>query len=215
MKSFTSFLLCCWAATAIPAQVPRDLEKRLAVIDSLFRQEAYYEALPLAEALVEDHRNGRFAQALGSAYNYIGISRMELGDFDPALEAFTRAVQHRQNQRDWPGVARVYNNLATLFDYQVDWEKALYYSDKALGLGGRGCAPDDLARIYVNRGNIWPATKRASTCCTNRAMPACAPMRITTSALPCCAKNASPRPNGISTTPWPFLPRSKTNASRP
>lgn len=99
------------------------------------------------QGIIDQYENNEFTN-LGSdeSYNFLGLSYMEVDQAEEAVKAFDYALSILE-QEDDELESSIYNNLCWANNFLGEYETAISYGDKAIGLG------DDSAYVYTNYGN--------------------------------------------------------------
>ncbi|MBN4062110.1 tetratricopeptide repeat protein [Bacteroidales bacterium AH-315-I05] len=125
---------------------------------------AYAEkALEIAQSIGEQSYNSRLRNAIGNAYFYkgdfsearkhyqhdlksedsgeratamgnVGLTYMNTGEYQPALEHFQQALSLYENEKDIEGQASQLNNISTISFYMSQYDKCIEYGEQALVL---------------------------------------------------------------------------------
>lgn len=85
------------------------------------------------------------------AYYYLGRVNSDLQDALQAQEYYLRALEIGEDSKDYHLLARIYNNLGTLYNYQGIYEMALPMHKKALHFLKKEAKPDTVNISYVLR----------------------------------------------------------------
>ena len=115
---------------------------------------ALYETyLPVLEQLLNTH------PALAAAYNNVGSTYGDLGDYNRALEYLLKAlaIKEKMLPPNHPDLASSYNNVGVTYDDLGDHSKALEYNLKALEIYKNVLPPEhpELAISYNNVGSTY------------------------------------------------------------
>ncbi|MEM3493683.1 MAG: tetratricopeptide repeat protein, partial [Thermoplasmata archaeon] len=71
---------------------------------------------------------------LAGTYNNIGVIYNDKGDYEKALEFYTKSLELREKIGDVWGIAISYNNIGLLYQDKGDYEKALEFLTKSIEL---------------------------------------------------------------------------------
>lgn len=85
------------------------------------------------------------------AYYYLGRVNSDLQEALQAQEYYLRALEIGEDSKDYHLLARIYNNLGTLYNYQGIYEMALPMHKKALHFLKKEAKPDTVNISYVLR----------------------------------------------------------------
>lgn len=88
----------------------------------------------------------------GEACRVIGIGNYYLSDYQEALNNYLKAIASFEQNNNYKGVGKVYNNIGNLYLLN-DYDKALEYYNKSLALAEK-YSPEAVAGIYLNIGII-------------------------------------------------------------
>lgn len=120
----------------------------------------YDAALRKADSILPIAKNLQDDAALGNIYVQIGRCYKEKNQFQSALTAYMEALRYREKIKDSIGMGKVYNNLSSLFTDEKLYEKAKWYSYKALNiyLGKKGPDTGPVSNAYINLANVLEET---------------------------------------------------------
>jgi tetratricopeptide (TPR) repeat protein len=142
----------------------KELEKTQTVedrIDLLNKLSYEYTQLSLVSAEVLAHEalekalQINYQQGIATSYNNLGISYSIRGDYGTGLDYFIKALRLRESLQDLPAVSKTFNNIARVFHYQGDLEKAIAYSNRSLELHNQIDDSVDLAMAHISQGDIY------------------------------------------------------------
>jgi len=91
------------------------------------------------------------------ACRVIGIGQYYLSKYELALDKYLQAISYFEQNNNFKGAGKVYNNIGNLYLLN-DYDKALEYYNKSLALAKK-YNPDALAGINLNIGNIQSKKK--------------------------------------------------------
>jgi tetratricopeptide (TPR) repeat protein len=74
----------------------------------------------------------------------------QLRNYDLAIEQNLKALADRKEIGDKAGITRIYNNMGTIYLEQANWEKALEYTQLALGMAKEINRSEDIKIAYQN-----------------------------------------------------------------
>jgi tetratricopeptide (TPR) repeat protein len=96
----------------------------------------------------------------GNAFNAIGTSFMNKGNYPKTLEYYLKALKVREEIGDKKGVGSCYNNIGVVYREQSNYPKALEYNLKALQIRteigdkqGMGVCYSNIGSIYLSQSN--------------------------------------------------------------
>ena len=120
------------------------------VLGALFRlQEAVDAYLKIDLKAIDD-------TIKGNVFNYLGIAYMDKGDYEKAIEYYTRSLTIREKvlSKEHPDLATSYNNLGSFYWKSGDYDKAIDYHTKALTIREKvlGNEHPDVGSSYNNLG---------------------------------------------------------------
>lgn len=165
------------AASPSPSEQSQSEEQRLAEarrLDSraatLYGQRKYADAIPLAEQVVEIHREilGEASADYASSLNKLGVLHFFAGDYAQAEPLYKRSLEIRRQvlDEDDPDYAVGLNNLALLYDRMRDYARAEPLYRQLLELRGRidgekhpdyAATLNALAAVYRKQGKYEQA----------------------------------------------------------
>ncbi|MGZ3903319.1 MAG: tetratricopeptide repeat protein [Bacteroidia bacterium] len=87
--------------------------------------------------------------------NIIGVCLMNKGEYDPAIEYFTKAFAIRQRINDKLGMSSCLGNIALVYRYQSNYPKALDYNLRSLKIREELKDSNMMAGSYNDVGNIY------------------------------------------------------------
>lgn len=90
----------------------------------------------------------------GSAYVFQGILERRLGNYKVAISLEIKALSHFERINDSINIATAYANISESFRVIKNYDKALFYSEKAEDISIRIDNFKGLPAILLNRGNI-------------------------------------------------------------
>lgn len=111
------------------------------------------EVLHLSEQLQYD-------QGLARGHQLQGIAASVQGDYPAALESFLIALSIQRKLGDERAVAKNLNNLAGIYFYQRDWEKALHYNQQSLVANRALNDSAGMANAHLARGMMYARMER-------------------------------------------------------
>ncbi|RYY07591.1 MAG: tetratricopeptide repeat protein [Sphingobacteriaceae bacterium] len=91
------------------------------------------------------------------ACRVIGIGQYYLSKYESALDKYLQAISYFEQNNNFKGAGKVYNNIGNLYLLN-DYDKALEYYNKSLALAKK-YNPDALAGVYLNIGIIQTKKK--------------------------------------------------------
>jgi tetratricopeptide (TPR) repeat protein len=109
----------------------------------------------LAHEAFEKALQINYQQGIATSYNNLGISYSIRGDYGTGLDYFIKALRLRESLQDLPAVSKTFNNIARVFHYQGDLEKAIAYSNRSLELHNQIDDSVDLAMAHISHGDIY------------------------------------------------------------
>ena len=89
----------------------------------------------------------------GEACRVIGIGQSYISKYDKALDKYLEAISYFEQNNNFKGVGKVYNNIGNLYSLN-DYEKALEYYNKSLTIAKKYKAEPEIAGLYLNIGVI-------------------------------------------------------------
>ena len=133
-----------------------DLELNLKIIDLA-------QANLKKESLTNSEQKS-FKKALSLSYNSLGIIFYNKGDYDKALNYYSRSLKIREEIRDKKGLAATLNNFGIVYQDQGDNAKAIEYYTLSLmkneeigDKNGESNTLSNIGRIYLEQGNLEKA----------------------------------------------------------
>jgi tetratricopeptide (TPR) repeat protein len=98
---------------------------------------------------------------LGRVLNSLGASYYQLGEYEPALDAFVESLALRREEGDASGIARVLTNIGKTYHDWHQYDRALEVLDEAVATAERandpgilGYALNSLAMVHIDRGSF-------------------------------------------------------------
>lgn len=155
----------------IPPEKHIDLIRVLAVLygnsGQLKNAIEYYRQY--ADLIIQHH--GPKHMQLGDAYNYLGIVYRHLGEYDIALDYYSKCLEiseaYTPEERTaisprFRSIAPVYNNIGSVYHHLGDHDNALAYTLKALKLyeQEKSTSRVSLGAIYGSLGTTYAHLKR-------------------------------------------------------
>jgi len=129
-----------------------DLELNLKIID-LAKENLEKESLT-------DPEKKTFKKALSLALNSLGIIFYNKGDYDKALNYYSRSLKIREEIRDKKGIAATLNNFGIVYQDQGDYAKAIEYYTLSLlkneeinDKKGEANTLSNIGRLYLEQGD--------------------------------------------------------------
>ena len=111
----------------------------------------------------------KFKKSLGISYNNIGIIYKNQGNYEKALEYYSKSLAIKEELSDKKGMAVSCNNIGNIYLYQGDYEKSLEYYSKSLAIKkeigdkkGIGSSYNNIGVIYDDQGNYEKALEYCS-----------------------------------------------------
>ncbi len=101
-------------------------------------------------------QKANYAFGIATAYGSMGLYYDVVGHYHQSIEAYLKAIKVLENMDGVEvNLAANYSNLALIFDYIKDHEKAIYYSRKALELEIKGGQKTGEIFSYVNLATMF------------------------------------------------------------
>ena len=102
----------------------------------------------------------KFKKSLGSSYNNIGIICKNQGNYEKALEYYSKSLAIKEELSDKKGMGDSYNNIGIIYENQDNYEKALEYHSKSLAIKediddkkGMAVSCNNIGNIYFYQGD--------------------------------------------------------------
>jgi tetratricopeptide (TPR) repeat protein len=96
-----------------------------------------------------------YEKGIGNSYNVLGIAYSIRGDYTSGLDFFYKALKIREGQNDFASASKTLTNIARVFHYLKDFDRAREYTDRALELYGKTNDSIGLARTYIAVGDVY------------------------------------------------------------
>ena len=97
---------------------------------------------------------------MATSFNMQGVSLMNQGNYEKALEYYSKSLAIKEDIDDKKGMAVSCNNIGNIYFYQGDYEKSLEYYSKSLAIRkeigdkkGMGSSYNNIGNIYWNQDN--------------------------------------------------------------
>ncbi|WP_299289788.1 tetratricopeptide repeat protein [uncultured Mucilaginibacter sp.] len=148
---FKSTTFALWQPVAEPAlQHDVDSVNKLAYNYRLKNPEQTIKYATTAFTLAKkiNYLNGQ-----GEACRVTGIGQSYISKYDEALDKYLEAISYFEQNNNFKGVGKVYNNIGNLYSAN-DYNKALEYYNKSLLIAKKFNAKPEIASLYVNIGII-------------------------------------------------------------
>lgn len=133
-----------------------DQELNLKIVD-LANENLKKESLSSSEKKV-------FKKALSLGYNSLGIIFYNKGDYDKAINYYSRSLKIREEIGDKKGIAATLNNFGIVYQDQGDYAKAIEYYTRSLKTNeeigdknGEANTLSNIGRIYREQGDLEKA----------------------------------------------------------
>ena len=107
------------------------------------------KTISLADRSLKLAIKANYISGIGEAYRVKGIGYSNLNDNDQAIKNFIEALKYFQKNNNKKKQARVYNNIGLLYR-EINYQKALFYFNKALILSENIKNKELIAGIYFN-----------------------------------------------------------------
>ena len=114
-----------------PAGASTDTDQHIALGDAAYERRDFEEALSHYRAVMDDYRHGVTAPRMGDAMNWAGNASMNLSHYIDALEFYTLGIELSQQSSDSRLYRDLLSNIGTVFAIFKDYERAVYYFEKA------------------------------------------------------------------------------------
>ena len=101
---------------------------------------------------------------MATSFNMQGVSLMNQGNYEKALEYYSKSLTILEELGDKKGIGSTYNNIGNIYSSQGNYEKALEYYSKSLAIKkeigdkrGMALCYNNIGVIYMNQGNYEKA----------------------------------------------------------
>ncbi|MEM8528138.1 MAG: histidine kinase dimerization/phosphoacceptor domain -containing protein, partial [Bacteroidota bacterium] len=96
--------------------------------------------------------------ATAKAYNYVAGDYLELDDYENAQANYLKSLKLYENLDDQAGMAKVYSDISFLYAKSKDYERAVQYGERGIGIVEKMGIPDStdlgIAWFYLVRSYI-------------------------------------------------------------
>ena len=110
------------------------------------------EALALAQPI-------GYERGISGSYNNLGICASIRGAYTDGLDYFMQALRLREKDKDQANIVSTLSNIARVFGYQHDYDRALEYALQSLEASRKLGNPRQLGHGYINVGGIYMSKK--------------------------------------------------------
>lgn len=101
-----------------------------------------------------------YSRGLATAHQLLGIAASVQGEYPAALESFLISLSIQRKIGDTRGTAKNLNNLAGIYYYQDDLDKALHYNQQSLAANRDLGDTMGIANAYLARGMMQASMKQ-------------------------------------------------------
>jgi len=115
------------------------------------------KTIKVANRAFEIAKKINYLDGEAEACRIIGIGQYYLSNYEVALEKYLQAIVYYEQNNNYKGVGKVYNNIGNLY-LGNDYDKALAFYNKSLLLAKK-YNPDAVAGVYLNIGIVQTKKK--------------------------------------------------------
>ncbi|PKP20389.1 MAG: hypothetical protein CVU05_09190 [Bacteroidetes bacterium HGW-Bacteroidetes-21] len=101
------------------------------------------------------------------AYTYMGLLNEDMADFEKATQYFNMALKIFESENNKKGIASIYNNLGSMFDYKGVFDSSIYYFNKAMVINKETGNELGYGDNLYNTGLIYYATGKNDQALSN------------------------------------------------
>jgi two-component system, NarL family, sensor kinase len=131
-------LFFIWCVCIIPQLASgRDIKQEIDSLNKLSFQlikDFPDSASQLARRAIALSESARYFHGLGDGYMRLGIIEKDYGNYQAALEHYKTSLHYRSQIGDKDLIARVYNNIGTVYSLRSMYDSAAYFLTSALAL---------------------------------------------------------------------------------